>query len=84
MAKKAKRDRHEPETGATYDPPANTEAELPTYQEMRGILKERIPDMASVRAEALKQQNDVAHIVAELEAWRAEIDATIAFLRAKR
>jgi hypothetical protein len=44
--------------------------------------------LAEIRANATARMADhahsVAHTIADLEAWRAEIDATIAFLKAQR
>jgi hypothetical protein len=40
--------------------------------------------LKDVRAAALKATADAHHNIAELESWRNEIDATIAFLRAQR
>ena len=44
--------------------------------------------LADIRADATARMADAAHTVArtiaDLEAWRAEIDATIAFLKAQR
>jgi hypothetical protein len=40
--------------------------------------------LKDVRDAALKVSADVSHNIAELESWRNEIDATIAFLRAQR
>jgi hypothetical protein len=40
--------------------------------------------LKDVRAAALKMSADTAHNIAELESWRNEIDATIAFLKAQR
>lgn len=40
--------------------------------------------LKDVRVAALKLSADAAHNIAELESWRNEIDATIAFLRAQR
>jgi hypothetical protein len=34
-----------------------------------------------IRAQALRERANIVHTIADLEAWRAEIDATIAFLR---
>jgi hypothetical protein len=60
------------------------------------LVASNIPEsLASIRAEALKTDTDVrgdllqirldtAHTIAELEAWRDEIDRTIAFLKARR
>jgi hypothetical protein len=36
-----------------------------------------------IRAHALKEHANVAHTIADLEAWRMEIDATIAFLKSQ-
>jgi hypothetical protein len=38
----------------------------------------------NVREAALRVQHDTARNIAELESWRAEIDATVAFLKAQR
>jgi len=44
--------------------------------------------LADIRATAVNRMadaaHDVAHTIADLEAWRNEIDATIAFLKAQR
>ena len=40
--------------------------------------------LKDVRNAALKMSADTAHNIAELESWRNEIDATIAFLRSQR
>ena len=37
-----------------------------------------------IRVQALKEHANTAHTIADLEAWRSEIDATIAFLRSQR
>jgi outer membrane protein TolC len=39
--------------------------------------------LADIRSEALRAHADVAHSIADLEAWRSEIEATIAFLKAQ-
>jgi hypothetical protein len=39
--------------------------------------------LADIRTEALKAHSDVAHTIADLEAWAAEIASTIAFLKAR-
>jgi len=39
--------------------------------------------LADIRGIALKQRTDVAHTIADLEAWMAEIAATIAFLKGR-
>jgi len=36
-----------------------------------------------IRRQALIERTNVAHTIADLEAWRAEIEATIAFLRGR-
>jgi len=64
---------------------------------MRGILKEEPPAPApyrrsaqslplsldEIRAHALREHANIAHTIADLEAWTAEIAATIAFLKAR-
>ena len=40
--------------------------------------------LKDVRIAALKMSADVSHNIAELESWRNEIDATIAFLRSQQ
>lgn len=40
--------------------------------------------LADIRNESMRQHSNVAHTIADLEAWRAEIDATIAFLKRDR
>lgn len=44
----------------------------------------QLPALENIRAEALQRHTNAAHTIAELEAWRNEIDATIAFLKAQR
>jgi hypothetical protein len=39
--------------------------------------------LADIRVKSLKTHEEIVHTIADLEAWRAEIDATIAFLRAR-
>lgn len=39
--------------------------------------------LADIRSETLRQHSNVAHTIADLEAWAAEIAATIAFLKAR-
>jgi len=60
-----------------------------TEAQRAGISPKPQPALTStllreVRNAALKLQADTAHNIAELESWRNEIDATIAFLRAQR
>ena len=55
----------------------------------QGVSPKPAPTLTSVllkdvRAAALKMSADTAHNIAELESWRNEIDATIAFLRSQR
>jgi hypothetical protein len=69
--------------------------DLPTAADVRGILKEETPvppvnpaprplplSLADIRSDTLRMHANTAHTIADLEAWRAEIDSTIAFLRA--
>jgi hypothetical protein len=70
--------------------------DLPTAADVRGILKEETPapvnpaprplplSLADIRSDTLRLHANTAHTIADLEAWRAEIDATIAFLKAGR
>jgi hypothetical protein len=39
--------------------------------------------LASVRNEVLRHRTEMSHTIADLEAWKAEIECTLAFLRAK-
>jgi hypothetical protein len=39
--------------------------------------------LADIRAATLRAHTDTARTIANLEAWRAEIDCTIAFLKAR-
>jgi hypothetical protein len=39
---------------------------------------------SELNEQARATQEDIAHTIAELETWRSEIDATIAFLKAMR
>jgi hypothetical protein len=39
--------------------------------------------LATVRNEMLRQRTEISHTIADLEAWKAEIECTLAFLRAK-
>lgn len=39
--------------------------------------------LADIRNEVLRAHKNTAHTIADLEAWRAEIEATIAFLKAR-
>jgi len=40
--------------------------------------------LEAIREQARTQQNTTAQTIAELEAWRADIEATIAFLKAQK
>jgi len=63
-----------PEGFKAPEPPAN-----PTpYQRERQPLP---LSLADIRSEALRQHANVAHTIADLEAWAAEIASTIAFLK---
>jgi hypothetical protein len=42
------------------------------------------PSLAHIRTESLRVRVDAVRTINELEAWREEIDATIAFLKAQR
>jgi hypothetical protein len=41
-------------------------------------------ELANIRARSIRSQVDTAHMIAELEALRADIDATLAVLRSQR
>lgn len=41
------------------------------------------PSLQNIREQALARQAHNSQVIAELDAWRKEIDATIAFLRAQ-
>jgi hypothetical protein len=43
-----------------------------------------ITSLQEIRDSALRQRFEIGKTIAELDAWRNEIDATIAFLRAQR
>jgi hypothetical protein len=62
------------DTIADSDLPANTQPARQTLADIRTEATARVADAA----------HSVAHTIADLEAWRAEIDATIAFLKAQR
>lgn len=54
---------------------------MPSLTEIRTkVLK----DGANIREGVLELQIETAHTIADLEAWRDEIDRTIAFLKARR
>lgn len=58
-------------------------------EEMTNPIPRPAPTLTSVllkevRDAALKMSADTAHNIAELESWRNEIDATIAFLRSQK
>ena len=62
-----------------------------TVEEVKAMVKEpegrksiANVNLADIREKATAARTDTAHIIAELEAWRDEIDATIAFLRAQK
>ena len=66
-------------------------ADLPPEQQMSEPTNEAPPPvppsrttLESMRAQATQAGVDAAHSIAQLEAWRDEIDATIAFLKANR
>lgn len=71
-----------------HEAEAEQEESLPAPSpeiEFRSSARERTSplSLAEIRTEALKTHNDTAHLIADLEAWRAEIDATIAFLKTR-
>ncbi len=60
----------------TSDPPIPSQA---TEQANRPLPL----SLADIRSETLRQHSNVAHTIADLEAWAAEIASTIAFLKAR-
>jgi hypothetical protein len=73
----------EPETGTQiYD--AAARAERDRLVNDTAASRSAAISLADVRAAVLRAHTDTAHTIADLEAWRAEIDCTIAFLRARR
>jgi len=80
--------RRPPSPPATRDIPPAPE---PLYVDESGgpaqvtanILGHNI-DLQEIRQQASDARANVSQTIAELEAWRAEIDSTIAFLRATR
>ena len=61
------------------DTPAPVEPAVPSNPSPRPLPL----SLADIRTEALKAHSDVAHTIADLEAWAAEIASTIAFLKAR-
>lgn len=70
--------------------PIKPQTELATTPEPTVVAVDNDPprrsnvSLADIRATALQSQTETAHTIADLEAWRAEIDCTIAFLRAQK
>jgi len=75
MAKKSKRDRHEMAEVPEMPVPPVPQNPYPPAQE-------RWPNLAKIRNRALDVRADAQRTILELEAWRDELDATLAFLRA--
>ena len=63
-----------PEGFKAPEPPANP---TPYQRELQPLPL----SLADIRSEALRQHANVAHTIADLEAWAAEIASTIAFLK---
>lgn len=57
----------------------------PTTEEEKTVTETETKQLslAEIRAAALKAHTHTAHTIADLEAWQAEIEATIAFLKAR-
>jgi hypothetical protein len=76
-----RRDRHEMaevrEAPPVSQPPGHPPPLSPAMQETW-------PNLARVRNAALNARSDAQRTILELEAWRDELDATLAFLRAHR
>jgi hypothetical protein len=70
----------------TNPQPADTIADesLPAPEEFSPGHATLAEIRANATASASQAAHTLAHTIADLEAWRNEIDATIAFLRAQR
>ena len=70
-------------------------SKLPTHEDVRGVMKEEPPtptpyrrsaqplslSLDDIRRAASRERANIVQTILDLEAWRAEIDATIAFLK---
>jgi hypothetical protein len=53
----------------------------------RPLIATSLPNtelLQEIRDSALQARSDISNTIADLDAWRAEIDATIAFLKSQR
>jgi hypothetical protein len=53
----------------------------------RPLIATSLPNtelLQEIRDSALQARSDISNTIAELDAWRTEIDATIAFLKSQR
>jgi hypothetical protein len=48
------------------------------------VPKIAVASLQDIRNSALRQRFEIGKTIAELDAWRNEIDATIAFLKSQR
>ncbi len=78
--RKSKRNTTATDTNHDHPPPLATTAVAATEEERRPAP----PSLEHIRSHSLRAQSDAARTISELEAWRAELDATIAFLKAQR
>lgn len=68
------------DTTPDHPPPLATTAIIATEEERQPAP----PSLEHIRSHSLRTQSNAARTISELEAWRTEIDATIAFLKAQR
>jgi hypothetical protein len=61
----------------------DTTEQLPVPEGLSEVV-EYTNKLADIRAKSIKTQVHTAHTIAELEALRADIDATLAVLRSQR
>jgi hypothetical protein len=55
--------------------------------QVRPLIATSLPNtelLQEIRDSALQARSDISNTIAELDAWRTEIDATIAFLKSQR
>jgi hypothetical protein len=91
MAKKSRRDRHQHEQ-PDHPPPLDYEPSPPSQDITAPANEAPMPKpslpmtevLEAIRSNATEMRRHNADTIAELEAWRAEIDAAIAYLKAGR
>lgn len=88
MPKKRRHDRHEPTPADDLvQPTPEEQTEIETWAEPEAPAPRTFSPLAemlnSIRAEAKESRRHTAHTISELEQWRAELDAAIAYLKGK-